>query len=414
MINFKRYMSVALAYVGIIVGAGLSSGQDILQYFLCFGKNGIFAVILLGILNVVFGGIILTLGCYYKSDNHQDVLEQITFPMISKIIDFTLIISGFVIGFVMIAGAGANANQQFGIPAWLGALICSLLIVAVCFLDFNKITSVLGVFTPIIILMLLVITAYTFIGKSYNFNILNESAKTIEPAIPFPVMSAVNYFSICAVTGVSMAFVLGGSMLKIGNAKKGGMIGGTIIGMIILCAAITLFANIDIAKDAEIPMLAIVKQISPTFAFVYAIVIFALIFNTAFSLFYATAKRLAGDNTKKFRMYMIAMVIVGYICSFTGFKQLVSVLYPILGYVGTLLLIVLLVAWFREKDNIMIEKFRRLKMIRILSKKYEKDEEFTKTDIKKLNTLGENSIADAEVLKKDVIDFVNEKYDERE
>ena len=37
----KEYVTIALAYVGIIVGAGLSSGQDILQYFLSFGKIGI-------------------------------------------------------------------------------------------------------------------------------------------------------------------------------------------------------------------------------------------------------------------------------------------------------------------------------------------------------------------------------------
>ncbi len=158
IINFKRYISIAFAYVGVVVGAGLSSGQDLLQYFLCFGKKGILAVAVLGLLNIIFGGIILTLGCYFKSNNHQDVLNQITHPFISKLIDWTLVISGFIIGFVMIAGAGANAQQQFGIPSWLGALICSLLIIGVAYLDFDKITGALGIFTPIIILMLLFIT----------------------------------------------------------------------------------------------------------------------------------------------------------------------------------------------------------------------------------------------------------------
>ncbi|KIR03727.1 hypothetical protein P261_02542 [Lachnospiraceae bacterium TWA4] len=360
---------------------------------------------------MIFGGIIITLGCYYKSDNHKDVLNQIAHPIISKLIDLTLIVSGFLIGFVMIAGAGANAHQQFGIPAWLGTLICALLIVGVSFLDFNKITGVLGIFTPIIIFMLLVITGYTFIGKSYDFNMLSQVAKTIEPAVPYPVMSAINYYSICAVSGVSMAFVLGGSMLKIGNARKGGLIGGTIIGLIIFCASITLFANIDTVKDAEIPMLAVVNEISPVFAFVYAIVIFALIFNTAFSLFYATAKRFAGDNNKKLKIILIIMVGIGYIFSFSGFKQLVSILYPILGYVGTLLLVVLLGAWVRERENIITEMFRRRKMIHIFSKKYEEDEEFTKHDVKALQSLGEESIADSELLKQDVIAFVEEKYD---
>ncbi len=59
-------------------------------------------------------------------------------------------------GFVMIAGAGSNLEQQFGLPFWVGGLICSLLIITVSFMDFDKITSVLGVFTPIMIVMIII------------------------------------------------------------------------------------------------------------------------------------------------------------------------------------------------------------------------------------------------------------------
>ena len=64
-------LRIALAYVGVIVGAGLSSGQDILQYFLSFGRIGLIGVVVLGILNMIFGTIILTLGSYSQADKHQ-------------------------------------------------------------------------------------------------------------------------------------------------------------------------------------------------------------------------------------------------------------------------------------------------------------------------------------------------------
>lgn len=63
----RQYVSIAMAYVGVLVGAGLSSGQDILQYFLSFGEKGLVGILLLGILNVVFGRIIITLGCHFQS-----------------------------------------------------------------------------------------------------------------------------------------------------------------------------------------------------------------------------------------------------------------------------------------------------------------------------------------------------------
>ncbi|MBO6204554.1 MAG: hypothetical protein J6O13_13585, partial [Selenomonas sp.] len=63
----KEALSIAMAYVGVLVGAGLSSGQDMLQYFLSFGKMGLIGVVLLGVLNVIFGRIIVTLGSHYQS-----------------------------------------------------------------------------------------------------------------------------------------------------------------------------------------------------------------------------------------------------------------------------------------------------------------------------------------------------------
>ena len=284
---FKKILSVALAYVGIIVGAGLSSGQDLMQYFVSFGLVGLLGVLVLAVLNAFFGKIILTLGSYYRSNDHSEVLSKIAHPITNKILDLSLIISCFVIGFVMIAGAGSNLHQQFGFPIWIGALICTALVIIVSFMDFEKITNIIGIFTPIIIIMILIIAVQTFIGKSYNLNHLDMVARQLTPAMPNIWMAVINYFALCVMTGVSMAFVLGGSIMRIGVAKKSGTIGGAIVGLIIAVASLVLFANVDSIKGVDIPMLILANRVHPLFAFTYAIVIFGLIFNTAFSLFYA-------------------------------------------------------------------------------------------------------------------------------
>jgi uncharacterized membrane protein YkvI len=157
-------------------------------------------VVLLGVLNVVFGRIIVTLGSHYQSSNHQEVLEQIAHPVINRIIDITLIISCFVVGFVMVAGAGANLQQQFGLPSWLGALFCSLLVIVIAFLDFDKITRVLGVFTPVIVVMILAVAGYTFIGKTYDYEALDLVAGTMQPVMPNVWLAVINYFALCAMS----------------------------------------------------------------------------------------------------------------------------------------------------------------------------------------------------------------------
>ena len=123
---FKKILSVALAYVGIIVGAGLSSGQDLMQYFVSFGLVGLLGVLVLAVLNAFFGKIILTLGSYYRSNDHSEVLSKIAHPITNKILDLSLIISCFVIGFVMIAGAGSTYTRNAEYLDGCHKLFCTL------------------------------------------------------------------------------------------------------------------------------------------------------------------------------------------------------------------------------------------------------------------------------------------------
>lgn len=405
----KKIINIALAYVGVVIGAGLSSGQDLMQYFVCFGIWGIIGTFLLGVISVVFSRIIIVLGSYFRSNDHFEVLSQIAGPTTNKILDISLIISCFVVGFVMIAGAGSNLNEQFGLPSWLGALICAGLVIFVSFLDFEKITGVIGIFTPIIFIMIMIIAVYTFVGQSFDIEELEAISKTISSPMPNIWFSVVNYFSLCVMTGVSMSFVLGGSILRIGVAEKGGALGGLVVGIIITVTTCILYANVKLASTVDIPMLAIAKKIHPVFSLAYALVIFGLIFNTAFSLFYSLAKRLSSDKPKRFYPIIIGTVVIGYILSFMGFKELVSVMYPILGYIGFIMLTILGIAWIKEKSNIKGEKSLRRKMIRIITKKYDDKQEYTNVDRAEFRKLGEDSVVDTQSIKSDIKDLVKEQ-----
>ena len=125
----KKNLSVAMAYVGVVAGAGLASGQDLLQYFLSFGVMGVLGIAVMGGLNVVFGSLALQLGSYFRSDHHDEVFGRIAHPVVNRLIDIVLVASSFIMGFVMLAGAGANLQQAFGLPTMWGAFVCGLMVV---------------------------------------------------------------------------------------------------------------------------------------------------------------------------------------------------------------------------------------------------------------------------------------------
>ena len=153
----------------------------------------------------------------------------------------------------MIAGAGSNLNQQFGLPFWAGGLICTVLVILVSFLDFDKITRVLGIFTPLLFVMIIIIAFYTVTSKRFDFEELEAISATIPSPMPNVWVSLLNYFSLATMTSVSMAFVLGGSIMIIGVAEKSGLLGGLVVGIIITVTTCILYVNVKLASTVDIP-----------------------------------------------------------------------------------------------------------------------------------------------------------------
>ena len=397
----KRIWSIALAYVGVMIGAGVSSGQDLLQYFVSFGAWGLIGVIVLGVLHVGFGRLMIALGSYYQSDDHSVVLAEISHPVIYRILDIALIITCFIFGFVMTAGAGANLNQQFGMPFWVGAFLCTALTIVVSFLDFKKIIGVIGVFTPMILVMIAVIFMTNVLGRHWDFEEMNRISQTIQSPFSSVWMSVVNYFAVCVMSAIAMAFVMGGSIFKINEAEKSGAWGGFMVGVIFFITTLILFANSDKVVKSDVPMLAIAKEVNPVFATLYAFVIFGLIFNTVFSLYYALGKRFAAGSEKRFKFFVTAFSLSGFLVSFMGFRQLVAVMYPIIGYMGLLMLVVLVVASYRKKAKIRKEKEIRNHLLAIVEKAYDPDQDLTPQDKEKAEQLRDASIIDNQTLRDD-------------
>ena len=85
---------------------------------------------------------------------------------------------------------------------------------------------------------------------------------------------------------------------------------------------------------------------------------------------------------------------------------------------GVVLLIVLLLAWYREKGGIKKEKLIRRKMIWLHLKKHAKGVPYTKKDQEQFEKLSKQSVADTKELQSDVKDYVhdiiNSPIDEKE
>lgn len=408
----KKTLSIIFAYVGVLTGAGLASGQELMQYFLSFGLPGLYGIAVVGVLHVVVGGIVLQLGSHFVAQSHIDVLDEVTSTAVTKLMDYALIVNCFLMGFVMIAGAGSNLEQQFGLAPWVGSLLCTALIIVVGMLDFDKVAKIIGAFTPLVLVFTLIGAAFTMVKANPDPALLDALGKSLTPAVPNLPLSTINYFGLCMISGISMAFVLGGSKTDSAQARMGGMLGGALVATLTGLVGVTLFLALEIVKDADIPMQTVLDSVHPVMGLAMSVIIFGMIFNTGMSLFYSAARRLSVTEGT-FKRNLIVFTLAGFGLSFLGFKKLMGILYPILGYLGLILILILIGAWIRERSEIKSEIKKRKKLTRLTRKKLDDDEEFSKKDDEKLEKLAEASIIDDKRIKKAVAEEVAEELEEK-
>lgn len=348
-----KILKMGSAFIGIIVGAGFASGKEILQYFTSFGLLGIAAAIVSTALFAYLGMTLTRIGSRMKTISHKEAVYKISGRYLGIIVDYIIIFTLFGVGVVMVAGAGTNLHQQFGLPSYVGSLLMVVLVFITVLLNVDKVVGVIGSITPFLIVAVVLVSIYCLLTIDTTFAILDPIARGVKTTLPNWFVSAINYVSFNIAVGASMTLVMGGAEKDEKTAKWGGFVGGLGLGALILLSHLAIFSKIETVGTAEMPMLAIINDISPLLAIFMAFVLYGMIFNTAVSMFYAFGARFVPIGTKGFKMFVLFTLIIGFALSFVGFTKLVDYLYPFIGYLGLFLIAALIFASFRMPKKVM-------------------------------------------------------------
>nr|WP_087973574.1 hypothetical protein [Oceanobacillus rekensis] len=352
----RKIFKISSAFVGIIVGAGFASGQELLQYFTSFGYMGTIGAFVAIVLFGYLGMILTKLGSRTRAESHQEVIHKISGRFLGVIIDYILVFILLGIGIVMIAGSGSIFHQHFGLPSIVGTILMVVLVILTLMLKVDGVIKVIGNITPFLIIVVIYLFIHSMFTMDASFADLEPIAQEQTSAAGHWLISLLNYVSFNIATGASMTLVMGGDERNEKIASIGGLVGGIAIGLIMTIGHLSIFSKVDSVGDLEMPLLGIANSVSPIFGLLYAIVLFGMIFNTAVSMFFSFGIRFAKSQSTKFKVIVISAVMIGFAASFFGFVKLVSFFYPLFGYLGMLLIIVLIITSFRMKK---IEKVKK-------------------------------------------------------
>ncbi|MFD1862960.1 hypothetical protein [Planococcus chinensis] len=343
----KKSFQMGGAFIGVIVGAGFASGQEVLQFFTSFGMLGILGTVIATALFAFLGMNLMQLGSRLQTKSHQHVIYHICGRVLGTAIDFIITFFLFGVTVVMFSGSGAIFEQQFGIPGTVGNLLMAVLTIATVLMSVQKVIALISAFTPFLLLAVIVITGYSLVN--FDFASADFAAASANQAAPNWLMGGLLYVSYNLAAGAAMMTVMGGTVKDEKVAGWGGIIGGLGLGLLILLINISMLTDLKALAAVPMPMLVLANNISPMLGGLMSVILLGMIYNTAVGMLYAFSARIVKPDSPKFKMSVGIFGAVAFGSSFVGFVTLVGTVYPVMGYLGFALIAAIVFAWFRRK-----------------------------------------------------------------
>ena len=377
---------MALTFAGNFLGAGYVSGRELWQYFGVFGKKG-FGGIVFSISLLCFTTILSILAAMVTG---SDTLSDLLVP---KKKDGSTSSAGYLvdavnsfliacIALIMTAGINSMAKQLLGIPEAVTGLVTVALIAAAAIFG---ISGMVGVFSAAVPLLVVLSAAITYLSIQKTgipgtlANIAAEKDRTAGMLSGGLLLSAVNYACLNNISsipslaplsrrlrskGAPLSRRLGSKGAPLSRRLKGEstvscpedntesqndgmrhgirtMVLGCMLGAaMILLVAIGILAALNNNPEvlrAEIPMLEAAGLLGPFASRVYAVLMFLAMYGVAVSTMVAVLEffRLKVKAWSRHKT-VIRLLIFGFIYagSLAGFSNLIGVVYPIYGYLG--------------------------------------------------------------------------------
>ncbi len=343
---------VAFTYAGCIVGAGFLSGQELWQFFGSYGTLGIVGFFMAIILQAILGFIVLKyaytskISTFDKLIVNKDIKPLRWFFIISEIVFI------FSVVIIMFAGSGSLIESAFNLPSIWGSLIFAVIITVVAFLGIKGITNVLSLTIPFLTVVTLIISVLALFKYGYpsfsNLEVTGKTALMPNFIIAFILFSVHNLFCTLGV----LAPV--GTMLKDDKSGFNGMVICSILLIIIAVSVLLPIYAVPKFSKSDLPMLEIAKSISAPLFFIYAILLLVGMFGSALSHLVSImdfAFQKSEKLSKRKYLLIIPTSILAFFLSRVGFSTLISIMYPISGYIGIIGLIFVIYNFIKFKKS---------------------------------------------------------------
>ena len=347
VVSWGKVVTFGGAVVAFLIGSGFATGQEILQYFASYGYWGVFGtgavvMVLMVYVTVEF----ITVGQAKQFPRPAMVYQYFCGKRLGTFFDYFSIMFIFMSFIVMVAGASAVIQQHYNLPKLVGGVTLTVLAAVTVLLGLKRLLAVIGKVGPVIVVIAITVGLSAILRNPGGFSEGNSLLPQLElnQASSNWFLAALSYVGFCMLWLAAFLTAMGRTASSKKEAALGGLTGSVAFSLACLVVAVALLTNIEQVNGTEIPMLILAQSVSGLLADGFAVIVLGGIFTTAVPLLWTVVSRVSADGSSKFRIITVVLAGVGcFIGLLVPFSKIVNVVYVINGYVGVLLLVLMLV-----------------------------------------------------------------------
>lgn len=330
---------VSFSYVATLVGAGFASGQEIISFFVKYGRMSILGLFIASVAFGVMASSVTAWCVKEKEFEYSAFLSKCVGKTGSALTQIITLAFGLAVFCAMASGCGEMGYALFGIDIRWGILaIC-----VVCCAAFVKGTdgamefnAILG---AVIIIGIISVCLYMLTYREHQTISLAHS-----------VVSSLSYSGYNLIIAPCVLVPLSARLKSRTDAICTGIVSG--FAMFVMMLLMWLIMSIYYGKInlGEIPMLTMAMRQNKAVTVIYSILLLASLLSTAISNGIGCINIL-----KAYTGNFVAACIVlgcGLFFSHTGFENLVDKVYRICGYAGIFVVFYILIKILKFLKNI--------------------------------------------------------------